>query len=496
VARLCHCPSWDRTRTLLIQSQACCQLHQGADLPLRHADFRGPVRGTQLTPYTSQRATPLKSRKLWRHSPLRLARNPLSRGLLALTLATVATACRSSIDALGTTPATARHAADHLFAGFAYRFYDVRRNPDFERARTLMGQYALIPSRLFRDSTIWNHNRPDSGRALLVGATFADNHYTFAANPQAPPPRALGDQRHSLQLKWLGGGDYEWFTQVDHAVGSAKPAHIAAAVVATLTAGEDRAPDELLAESEALFPATALHLSQLFSIDSLRTRHDNGATATTLAVRFQPSRLRPRYSYFANFVDKYIMDAVYRVQLTDASGRQFFDATGRDGRLLMHVRSRDHKLVSFDASGSPMPDSLRLVVDVSMKYRMFRVGFSNLVGDFTIERSATRRAWMMRFRREPGWHFPLAVDKLIKNPLRRPFRGNGAELSLGFREDGNQTLSERHARFVVNESAIMRWLGRLGASAFGDFSGRTEAEENLFLYETFEALRKDVLNDK
>src|ERR1051325_2979884 len=25
------CPSWDRTRTLLIQSQACCQLHQGAE---------------------------------------------------------------------------------------------------------------------------------------------------------------------------------------------------------------------------------------------------------------------------------------------------------------------------------------------------------------------------------------------------------------------------------------------------------------------------------
>lgn len=26
----CNCPSWARTRTLLIQSQACCQLHQGA----------------------------------------------------------------------------------------------------------------------------------------------------------------------------------------------------------------------------------------------------------------------------------------------------------------------------------------------------------------------------------------------------------------------------------------------------------------------------------
>ena len=29
--RLLSCPSWDRTRTLLIQSQACCQLHQGAE---------------------------------------------------------------------------------------------------------------------------------------------------------------------------------------------------------------------------------------------------------------------------------------------------------------------------------------------------------------------------------------------------------------------------------------------------------------------------------
>ena len=137
-----------------------------------------------------------------------------------------------------------------------------------------------------------------------------------------------------------------------------------------------------------------------------------------------------------------------------------------------------------------MPDSLKLLVDVSMKYGLFRVGVTKLVGDFTIERSTTRRAWMMRFRQEPAWHFPLAVDKLIKNSLRRPFRGSGAELSLGFRQDGSQTLSERHARFVVNEGAIMRWLGRLGASAFGDFSGRTELEENLFLYETFEALRR------
>jgi hypothetical protein len=66
-------------------------------------------------------------------------------------------------------------------------------------------------------------------------------------------------------------------------------------------------------------------------------------------------------------------------------------------------------------------------------------------------------------------------------------------LALGVRNDGGpQTVSERHAQFSVSESAIMRWLGGLGASAFSEFGGRTELEENLFLYEMFEALRKDV----
>jgi hypothetical protein len=143
-----------------------------------------------------------------------------------------------------------------------------------------------------------------------------------------------------------------------------------------------------------------------------------------------------------------------------------------------------------------MPDSLKLTIDVSMKYKLFRVGVTNLVGDLAIERSEHRRAWLLRFQKEPGWHFPLAVDKLIKVPLRRPFAGRGAELSLGVRDDrGAMTISDRHARFAVNEGAIVRWLGRLGASAFGDFSGRTELEENLFLYETFEGLRRDITRD-
>lgn len=420
---------------------------------------------------------------------MRRARNTLSLTILGFIL----TGCQASIGAFGANPAYARHTADNLFAAFAYRFYEVRRDSHFDRARELMGQYALIPSRIHKDSTLWNVPAGDSTRTLIVRAAFTNNSYSFAADRQAPPPRALGDQRHTLALKWLGGGDYEWSTHVDHAIGPVTPAQAGAAIIATLTAGEGRSATEALTDARGTFPETGKHLAQLFAIDSLRTNHTSGATTTTLAVSFRPERLRPRYTFFAAFVDKYIMDAVYRVQLTDHAGRQFLDASGRDGRLVMRVRSRDHRLVSFDASATPMPDSLRVHVDVSMRYRLFRVGFTKLVGDFVIERSEHHRAWAMRFQKEPAWHFPLAVDKLIRNPLRRPFQGRGAELSLGIRNDqGPQTISYRSGRLVVNESAIMRWLGRLGASAFGDFSGRTELEENLFLYETFEALREDI----
>ena len=45
---------------------------------------------------------------------------------------------------------------------------------------------------------------------------------------------------------------------------------------------------------------------------------------------------------------------------------------------------------------------------------------------------------------------------------------------------------------TVEESAIVRWLGGLGASAMGDFAGRAEAEENRFTAEALQALRADV----
>ena len=191
-----------------------------------------PRRGSGYAKYPDSpaAATPPESRNLWQHSPLRRKRNLLTTGALAVD----SPGFRSRLQGVHRRlrrqpPAQARHVADNAFAGFGYRFYNVRRDSAFAIARTRMGRNALIPSRLFQDSTIWNVNSPDSSRTLIVSATFVDNHYTFTGNPKAPPPQSLGDQRHLLNLKWLGEGDYQWSTTVDHAIGPVTPAAAGAA---------------------------------------------------------------------------------------------------------------------------------------------------------------------------------------------------------------------------------------------------------------------------
>ena len=53
-------------------------------------------------------------------------------------------------------------------------------------------------------------------------------------------------------------------------------------------------------------------------------------------------------------------------------------------------------------------------------------------------------------------------------------------------------LLTRRVRVPVQESAIVRWLGGLGGSAAGEFAGKSEAEENRFQAEAFNALREDI----
>lgn len=413
---------------------------------------------------------------------------------MAITLIAIA-GCRNAVPPWGPAVAEAKKNADNAFAGFAMRFTNVQRDPKFAAARPLMGKYALTPSRLYSDSSIWTvHNAPDSSQALYLDASFENGRYLFAAKPVAPYPRKLGDERHYMRLSKLGNGDYEWITIVDHGIGPVPAPRVGDALGAFVTSFEGRSGQDVLADMRSSFANTARHLGRLMRIDTLRTTAlGDGSTSLRLVIAWQPDSIRRTSPAFAAYVDKYIVPTTWRMQLIDRGGVRYLDAVGTPGAIAITARARQGHLVALTGVPRPMPDTLAMHANALAKFKIFRVGFEDLVGEFTIERGERERGFMMRFRKEPDWRFPLAIRHLIKSPLRRPFEGRGTEVRLSVRDDlGNQTMSLRHIRTVVNESAIMRWLGNLGASAFGDFEGASEVQENRFLAGMFEALRRDV----
>ena len=404
-------------------------------------------------------------------------------------------ACRNAVAPWGATPAEARQHAEGALTAFTWRFTNVQRDPRFAAARPILGKYALVPSRLYRDSSLWTiHDTPDSSQGLYLDATFENGRYFFASRPAAPSPRRLGDERHFMRLRKLGDGDFEWVTIVDHAIGSVPAPRVGDAVRALVTAFEGRSGGAVLADMHGAFPRTAQHMGRLLRIDSLRTApFADGSTSLQLAIAWQPDSIRQGAPAFAAWVDKYVMPTRWRMDVTDPQGVRYVSVTGVPGTILIRARARNGQLVPLAGAPRPLPDTLRVELDALAKFRIFHVGFSGMVGDFIVERGEHEAGFFFRFRREPEWHFPLAIDYLIKTPLRRPFEGRGTELRLAVRDDmGAQSMSQRYARTVVNESAIMRWLGNLGASAFGDFEGASEAEENRFLAGMFDALRRDI----
>ncbi|MEO6446009.1 MAG: hypothetical protein ABIZ91_19550 [Gemmatimonadaceae bacterium] len=405
----------------------------------------------------------------------------------------VLSACRGAVDPWGPSLESAKRNADNVFAAFAYRYHNVQRDGKFTVARQKMGRYALIPSKIFNDTSVWTTMAGDTARSFVMEGALSDSRYLFRARGSAGLPDRLGEQRHSLQLRALGDDNFEWITHVDQGIGPVRAEQVGRALGALFTSFESMRDQNIPRHARTVFPHTARHLGQLFAIDSLRTvAVGDGSTSFFMRITLSPDTLRVRYPAFAAYLDKYVMPSTLRMQLTDRSGATYFDLDKHDDHFTVRLRAKSGELVALSGPARPMPDSLRIRLDASAKFMLFRVGYSNLVGDFIFERSAHERAWFMRFQKEPDWRLPLAADRLIKSPLRRPFEGRGTELRLGVRDDlGNQAMSQRQVRTAVRESAIMRFLGGLGASAFGDFSGNSEVEENRFISETFGALRQD-----
>lgn len=402
--------------------------------------------------------------------------------------------CRSSAAAFGGTPSEARANGEAFFGAVADRFTRVRRTPRFEAARLRLARHAVTPSKIWGDTGVWTSSDSDGWRNLVLAAGMRGQHYHFHERPDAAPPRRGGDSRHTIRLRRADDDEYEWITQVEHAVGASRASEIAAVFTALLDAPAGRSERELRADYRATFPRARAALGRLLTLDTLRTRAlADGSSMVGLTVSMHPARLRATMPAFAAYCEKYLVPARYGLALVDAEGDRWLHAAAERGVLNLRVRTRNGQLLPLDGPARPMPERLQLHMDLFAKVRIFTVGATGLAADFSFVRTARERGWSMRWEREPEWHLPLAVRHFIRAPLRRPFERGGTTLRITVRdEDAGPTLLVRQLRTTVRESAILRWMGALGFTAMSDFTGASEVEENRFLAEAFDALRLDV----
>ena len=413
-------------------------------------------------------------------------------GIATFALASVG--CREVAPAFGPNLPFAKQNADEFFYSVGSRFTNIQRPQRVLRARTQFGHYALTPSGVYNDSSIWLSIGPDSARLFGDEGVFAVDRYIVSARITNTPPDALTESREIVRLRKLSDSDYEWFTNVEVALGRIGAKDIANVLAAVLSAGEGKTAAAIRANYTSSFPRTAAALGRLFTIDSLTvTPDDEGATTFNIAIKLTPDILKATMPHYSAYIDKYISKGKYRVTLTDQSGASWFDARAENYYMHFRVRSKGGHFAPLEGAVRSMPEALTIHIDMSMKILLFTVGWTDMVGEFQLIDTPHERGWAMRFAKEPQWRLPPTVGTLLKSPLRRPFHGQGIPIRVSIRDNpGSQTILNRRFAFVVQESGILRFLNHLSGTAVGDFLGASEREANRFNADAFRALRLDV----
>ncbi len=420
-------------------------------------------------------------------------KNPAVRfAFLALALSGLA--CRGAAPAFGPNLAAARANADEFLYAIGSRFTNIQRPARLIHARQQFGHYALTPSGVFNDTSIWLATGPDSSRLFGNEGEFLIDRYVVRATLSNTSPNALTESREIVRLKKLSGSEYEWYTNVDVALGRIRAQDLSNVIARALAAGEGKSPVAIRADYNASFPRTAATLGRLFTMDTIKTTHDTqGATTYDIAIRLTPETLKATMPNYSAYIDKYISKGRYRLTLTDRAGGRWLEAWAADYYVHFKVRSKDGHFAPLDGPLREMPAALTIRLDMSMRILLFRVGWTNMIGEFNIIDTPRERGWAMRFAKEPEWRLPPSVGYLLKSPLRRPFQGNGIPIRISIQDNpGAQTLLNRRLSLVVRESGILRFLNRLSGTAVGDFLGPSEREANRFNADAFRALRADV----
>ncbi len=402
--------------------------------------------------------------------------------------------CKSSAPAFANNLASARTAADELFYSVSSRFTNIQRTPKLLRARQQFGHYALVPSGVYNDTSVWMSYGSDSSRLFADDGYPAATQYIVVPHSSTEPPRNLAESREVVRLRRLSDNEYEWYTNVDVGVGRVAAEDLTDVLAASLRAGEREQSAGVRADYRASFPRTTATLGRLYSLDTLRTTPDaEGATTFDLGIHLTPDSLKRVMPAYADYIDKYVRKGRYHIVVRDRSGARWFEASAGDYWIHIRVRSKDGHFAPLDGAVRTMPDNLVIDASMQMKILLFTVGFEHMIGDFNLVKTPHERAFSIRFGTEPQWILPPTVHYFLKSPLARPFQGKVIPINIGLRDTpGAQTILNRRATLVVQESAILRFINKLSGTAVGDFLGPAEKEANRFNAETFRALRADI----
>lgn len=412
--------------------------------------------------------------------------------LLAL-LGAMQIGCSSAASTLGATPADARENVDGLFGALAARFGPLRRSDVLREARQKVIAGSLTPSRIYDAPGVWT-SAESSTRTLEYVGGWSGGGYVLAPTGDAPFPRTPGESRHRLSLRPLDDGAWEWSLRDQIGIGQVRARPLFGAFAEALAALEPHNETTIRRAVSWIFPRTSAALGDLFSIRSLTTeRHRDGSTSLALDVRMQPERMRRSSPNFARYLERYIVPARYELAINDPHGTPWLLASAQEQQIAVRFRTRGGGLVPLEGDLRPAPDSFHITLAFSGRVMLFTVGATEMHGTLHILDTPDERGWVMRFQDEPTWQLPLAVENLVRAPLRRPFADEGIQLRLSVRDSaGAQTVLTRELRVAVQESAIVRFLNRLGNKAMSDVTEAVELEMLGYSARVFGALQRDV----
>jgi len=406
--------------------------------------------------------------------------------------------CLDPLVALGgdASPGVARARSEQLFAALGARVTEPSRDQKYDSARVKIVNGAFLPSRVWDDTAVWSLSGV-SRRTLYINGRFIGGRYRLEAVRSATPVTEPAESRHVINLTRLSPDEFAWDTDVAYGIGSVQAADVGAFVAALFASAEGRNERDVRADYRAAAPQFSAALGQLFTVDSIRTTHlPDRSTIATFAVSTTPEGIERRFPNFAQYVRKYVETGRMQWSLTDRTGATYLECSAAKGHVLLRVRTLAGAMVPIAGAARPMPDSLVLNGEMTLKVRHFTVGFHDYHAEFTIIRTDHERTWSIITRHEPQWVLPLVTERLLRTPLHRPFQASGTLFRIGVRDDtaGGQSILHRRMHLEVQESTILRFVGRLGSIAANDYAGRVEREENAFFREAMGALVADVRN--